>query len=219
MAQKWPEKIEKRPQIPFFRHFWAILSPFRAEGHFLFSGQFFSQFWISARFPFYTRRPDSQSWTPTCHEKSGGSSTPTLLPKQNQQGPISSETCQMATTERCSPNLGDRIVRAFRHFLRGSSSQVGHAIACRHRCENGGEGSCGGVGAILLFSPTVWAGSGESSGTHTHTHTHTQRGTNTHTHTHTRTHTNTHRNVQANIAPTFSDLPLKKCPKPWSSTE
>ena len=40
MAQKY-QKIEKWPQIPFFRQFWAIFSPFRAEGHFLFFGQFF----------------------------------------------------------------------------------------------------------------------------------------------------------------------------------
>ena len=28
----------------FFRHFWAIFSPFRAEGHFQFFGQFFPIF-------------------------------------------------------------------------------------------------------------------------------------------------------------------------------
>ena len=48
------------PSFPFFRHFWAIFSPCRAEGLFFFLGQFFSHFWISARFPFYTRPPDSQ---------------------------------------------------------------------------------------------------------------------------------------------------------------
>ena len=35
---------------------------------------------------------------------------------------------------------------------------VGRAMACRYGCRNGGEGSCGGVGGILLFRPTVWAG-------------------------------------------------------------
>ena len=52
------------------------------------------------------------------------------------------------------------------------------------------------MGGILLFSPTVWAGSGGLE------RRDTQR--------------NTHRNVHANVAPTglpFSDLPLKKCPK------
>ena len=44
MGKKWPKNgktIEKWPQIPFFCHFWAIFSPFRAEGHFLFFGHFF----------------------------------------------------------------------------------------------------------------------------------------------------------------------------------
>ena len=44
----------------FFHHFWAIFALFRAEGNFFFVGPIFSHFWISARFPFYTRRPDSQ---------------------------------------------------------------------------------------------------------------------------------------------------------------
>ena len=47
VGKKWPkngEKIEKWPQIPFFRHFWAIFSPFRAEGLFFFFGQFFPTF-------------------------------------------------------------------------------------------------------------------------------------------------------------------------------
>ena len=43
-----------------FSPFGASFSPCRAEGHFLFFGPIFSHFWISARFPFYTRRPDSQ---------------------------------------------------------------------------------------------------------------------------------------------------------------
>ena len=30
---------------------------------------------------------------------------------------------------------------------------VGHAIACGHRCRNGGEGSCGGVGADSALQP------------------------------------------------------------------
>ena len=46
----------------------------------------------------------------------------------------------------------------------------GHAFACGHGCGNGVEGSCRGVGVILLFSPTVWAGSWGRRDTHTHTH-------------------------------------------------
>ena len=62
MGKKWPKNGEKMGFgviFLFFRNFWAIFCPFRAEGHFLFFGQFF-HFWILARFPFYTRRPDSQ---------------------------------------------------------------------------------------------------------------------------------------------------------------
>ena len=57
----------------------------------------------------------------------------------------------------------------------------------------------GGVGGILLFSPTVWAGSGgeEEGHTHTHTNTHTQRNT----------HTHTKRNVHANVALTLYQAP------------
>ena len=57
----------------------------------------------------------------------------------------------------------------------------------------------GGVGGILLFSPTVWAGlrGAEEGHTHTHTHTHTEE---THTGTYTRM-----------LHLPFSDLPLKKC--------
>ena len=92
-------------------------------------------------------------------------------------------------------------------------------------------------GGILLFSPTVWAGSGGGERRDTHTHTHTQTHTNTHkrtqthtnahkrthAHTHTRTHAhthtqrNTHRNTHTGtytrmLHLPFSDLPLKKCP-------
>ena len=45
------------------------------------------------------------------------------------------------------------------------------------------------LGGILLFSPTLWAGSGGER-RDTHTHTHTQE--------HTQEHTHTHRNVHAN---------------------
>ena len=67
-------------------------------------------------------------------------------------------------------------------FLRGSSFQGRSAIACGYGCGNGGEGSCTGVGGILLFSSTVWARSWGG-----------RRGT----------HTGTHRNVHANVAPTL----------------
>ena len=40
MAKKW----ELGSFLLFFRPFWAIFSPFRAEGHFLFFGQFFPIF-------------------------------------------------------------------------------------------------------------------------------------------------------------------------------
>ena len=63
MGKKWfknDEKIENDPKS----HFFAIFGPFfphfgpRAIFYFLAN---FSHFWISARFPFYARRPDSQS--------------------------------------------------------------------------------------------------------------------------------------------------------------
>ena len=67
-------------------------------------------------------------------------------------------------------------------------------------CRNGGEGSCGGVGGILLVSPTVlWVGSAGGEEGHTHTHTHTQRGTRTGTYTQT-----------LHLVP-FGDLRFKKC--------
>ena len=58
----------------------------------------------------------------------------------------------------------------------------------------GVRGHVGVWGGILLFSPTVWAGSGGRAEGHTHrnTHTHTQR------------------NVHANVAPTpLATYPLK----------
>ena len=51
------------------------------------------------------------------------------------------------------------------------------------------EGSCGGVGGILLSGCT---GQGRSGG-----------GGEGHTHTHTHTHRNMHGNVHANVAPTL----------------
>ena len=54
----------------------------------------------------------------------------------------------------------------------------------------GVRGHVGVRGAILLFSPTMWAGFGGGKG-------------GTHTHTHTQEHTHTHRNVHANVAPTL----------------
>ena len=68
MGKKWPKNGEKMGFgviFPFFRHFGAIFSPFRAEGHFLyiFLAPIFSHFWISARFPFYTRRPDTSNFS------------------------------------------------------------------------------------------------------------------------------------------------------------
>ena len=67
IGKKWPkngEKIQKSPQIPFFA-IWGHFFPCRAVGHFLFFGQNFSHFRLSARFPFYTRRPESQRKAPS----------------------------------------------------------------------------------------------------------------------------------------------------------
>ena len=58
MGKKW-RKNKKKTQIPSFRHFWAIFSPFPAVGHFLLFGHFFPCR-LSVCFPFYTRRPNSQ---------------------------------------------------------------------------------------------------------------------------------------------------------------
>ena len=47
MGKKWPQNGEKMGFgviFLFFRYFWAIPSPLRAEGHFLFFGQFFPIF-------------------------------------------------------------------------------------------------------------------------------------------------------------------------------
>ena len=87
--------------------------------------------------------------------------------------------------------------------------------------ESAGTGVRGPLGVwegILLFSPTVWAGSGgERRDTHTHRNTqeHTEEHTGTHrgTHTHTGEHTHTHRGTYTQMLHLpFSDLPLKKCP-------
>ena len=43
MAQKWRKNRKITPN-PIFCHFWATFSPFCAEGHFLFFGQFFPIF-------------------------------------------------------------------------------------------------------------------------------------------------------------------------------
>ena len=43
MGKNFPTNAEKMV-LQFFRRFWAIFSPFRAEGHFLFFGQFFPIF-------------------------------------------------------------------------------------------------------------------------------------------------------------------------------
>ena len=51
--------MEISSHFSIFAPFLGIFSLFRAVGHFLFCG-LFSHFRISARFPFFTRRPDSQ---------------------------------------------------------------------------------------------------------------------------------------------------------------
>ena len=51
-GKKWPKNGEKMGLGVIFL-FFAIFPLFQAEGHFLFFGQFYSHFWISARFPFY----------------------------------------------------------------------------------------------------------------------------------------------------------------------
>ena len=143
-------------------------------------------------------------------QKHGLPKAPFLGPRNkrtNAHKELSRDTpcCVFRLSHGHVPSVPSRKNRCSKLFGGGFFPGVGRATACGHGCGNGGEGSCGG---ILLFSPTVWAGSGgEGRDTHTHTHTHT----NTHTHTHWNTHT--HRNVHANVLHLpFSDLPLKKCP-------
>ena len=57
MAKKW----DLGSFSIFFGHFWAIFFPISGRGPFSIFQPIFSHFWISARFPFYTRQPDSQS--------------------------------------------------------------------------------------------------------------------------------------------------------------
>ena len=56
MGKKWPRNGEMGSFFHFFHHFWAIFFPVRGVGHFLFSGQIFSLFRVSPRFPFFSRR-------------------------------------------------------------------------------------------------------------------------------------------------------------------
>ena len=86
------------------------------------------------------------------------------------------------------------------HFLRGSFfPEIGRASACRYRCGNGGEGSCGGVAGGFCCSVPSMGGVREGEEGHAQEHTHT----------HTRTHTGTYTRM---LHLPFSDLPLKKCP-------
>ena len=58
MAQKWRKNRKITPNpifLPFLGHFF----PISGRGPFSIFWPIFSHFWISARFPFYTRRPDS----------------------------------------------------------------------------------------------------------------------------------------------------------------
>ena len=87
---------------------------------------------------------------------------------------------------RFSMPLGNTTsIPLFGHFLRGSSSQgqVAQLLAGTD-AGTGVRGHVGVWGGILLFSLTVWAGSGGRGGMRTHTHTHTHTQTHTHTHTH-----------------------------------
>ena len=65
MGKKWPKNGKKWDLGPFF-YFFAIFGLFfphfgpMAIFYFL---PILSPFWISARFPFYTRRPDSLRWS------------------------------------------------------------------------------------------------------------------------------------------------------------
>ena len=58
MAQKWQKNRKMTPNpilLPFLGHFF----PISGRGVFSIFWPIFSHFWISAHFPFYTRRPDS----------------------------------------------------------------------------------------------------------------------------------------------------------------
>ena len=55
-GKNWP----KNRKWPSARYGEKMVQKWREK--FLFFGRFFSHFWISARFPFYTRRPDSQHY-------------------------------------------------------------------------------------------------------------------------------------------------------------
>ena len=68
MAQTWRKKLEKLPHFLFFRHFWAIFSPFRPEGHFLFFGQFFPIFGFR---PIFHSIPGSLTRNSRCQEVEG----------------------------------------------------------------------------------------------------------------------------------------------------
>ena len=63
MGKKWPQNGKKwiwghfSIFSPFLGHFY----PISGRGPFSIFWPIFSHFWISARFPFYTRRPDSQT--------------------------------------------------------------------------------------------------------------------------------------------------------------
>ena len=56
---------------------------------------------------------------------------------------------------------------------------MGHAIACRYGCRDGGEGSCGGVGGgSAVHSHSMGGSRGRMEGhTHTQEHTHTEERT------------------------------------------
>ena len=56
------EKMEFGVIFSFFRHFWAVFSPISGRGPFSIFWPIFCPFldFGPARFPFYTRRPDSQ---------------------------------------------------------------------------------------------------------------------------------------------------------------
>ena len=61
MAQKWRKNRKMTPN-PIFSPFLGHFFPISGRGPFSIFWPIFSHFWILARFPFYTRRPDSQAF-------------------------------------------------------------------------------------------------------------------------------------------------------------
>ena len=77
IGKKWPKNGEQMGFGVIFLFFLPCLGhffPISGRGPFSFFWPIFSHFWISARLPFYTRRPDSQ-------HRGGGSHSPGQQPE------------------------------------------------------------------------------------------------------------------------------------------